>query len=537
MPDPQPQQVTVVGPDKKTYKFPAGTTKDKAIAYFKKKGISASVKQSAEDAAKVSHIFGTDKGITGDIPKGPGSKDPLPSINKDAVDAMSKGLPAAGGAGFGVAAGKKTNPVGMAMSGLGGMAGASANEIIQRLMFNRSGDNVPTGSNADTNFNTAGYILGEGIKQAGLEGAGRYGGKLFFKLLNKIPHAAIINGIKFFPSELNGGKITKYVEDILANLAPSAGIWNKAKLQQNSQLIGETEKLAEDLAEGFSRFGGTTEEMGKLLQDTYRSISKVASGDGAVYDRLALAKTAAKKKTAAAAVEAYEKEFKTQLADQIIKTNKPELIGGYIRSDAPIEDVRKMVSTLEEHAPETLNSTRTRIMRDILQETLTGKTDPISKGLQKQNTQFVGKKLKDVLDSIGEDKLKALYGEERFNKIEEFAQLVDKTGGTQSGVGRFLNLGFIVPFRNGLTINAALKLSGSALVLNRLAKVMTSTEGMRLYENEIRAGTTGSVKAISAARDEFRVYMEKQDKEIVDEKKATEDEYYKEHPDEVKYRK
>jgi hypothetical protein len=524
MPETQEQQVTVVGPDKKTYKFPAGTTKDKAVAYFKKKGIGApkdskptsTFQPYQPQASAMQHSM----------------VDANKSMGLNAVDAVSKGLPAAGGAGFGAAAGKKTNPVGVGMSALGGMAGASGNEIIQRLVFNRSGDNIPTGDKADTNYNTVKYILGEGIKQAGLEGAGRYGGGLFFKLLNKIPHAEIINGIKFFPSELNGGKITKYVEDILANLAPSAGIWNKAKLQQNSQLIGATEKLAK----GFSRFSGTTEEMGKLLQDTYRSISKVASGDGAIYERQALAKTVAEKKAANAAVAAYEAEFKTQLANQIIKTNKPELIGGYIRSDAPIEDVRKMVSTLEEHAPKTLSSTRTRVMRDVLQETLTGKTDPISKGTQKQTTQFVGKKLTDAFNDIGEDKLKALYGEERFKKIEEFAQLVDKTGGQQSGVGRFLNLGFIVPFRNGITLNAAMKLSGSALVLNRLAKVMTSTEGMRLYENYIRAGTLGTVKGISATRDELKVYIEKQDKEIVEEQKAVEDEYYKQHPDEVKYR-
>ncbi len=36
---PTPERVTVRGPDGKVYDFPAGTTKDSAIAYFKKKGI------------------------------------------------------------------------------------------------------------------------------------------------------------------------------------------------------------------------------------------------------------------------------------------------------------------------------------------------------------------------------------------------------------------------------------------------------------------------------------------------------------------
>jgi hypothetical protein len=38
---PSPEAVTVRGPDGKVYDFPAGTTKESAIAYFKKKGIGA----------------------------------------------------------------------------------------------------------------------------------------------------------------------------------------------------------------------------------------------------------------------------------------------------------------------------------------------------------------------------------------------------------------------------------------------------------------------------------------------------------------
>jgi len=46
--------VTVIGPDKKTYSFPAGTTKPQAIAYFRKRGIgaTASVKPSAQPSVK-----------------------------------------------------------------------------------------------------------------------------------------------------------------------------------------------------------------------------------------------------------------------------------------------------------------------------------------------------------------------------------------------------------------------------------------------------------------------------------------------------
>ena len=93
-------------------------------------------------------------------------------------------------------------------------------------------------------------------------------GDVFFGLLNKIPHAVIKDGIRLLPSDINGGKITKYVEDLLSNLMPSSEVMAKYKAGQNKDVIGAAEKLAK----GFSRFRGTTEEMGQLLQDTYRSL-------------------------------------------------------------------------------------------------------------------------------------------------------------------------------------------------------------------------------------------------------------------------
>jgi hypothetical protein len=63
--------VTVIGPDKKTYKFPAGTTKDKAVAYFKKKGIGVQTAPPAtaakppitEPVARRSSVPGSPDGL------------------------------------------------------------------------------------------------------------------------------------------------------------------------------------------------------------------------------------------------------------------------------------------------------------------------------------------------------------------------------------------------------------------------------------------------------------------------------------------
>src|SRR5271155_3998473 len=51
-----PDGVTVQGPDGKTYQFPAGTDKQAAISYFKKKGIGASPESQRPDAVKQAQV-------------------------------------------------------------------------------------------------------------------------------------------------------------------------------------------------------------------------------------------------------------------------------------------------------------------------------------------------------------------------------------------------------------------------------------------------------------------------------------------------
>ena len=94
---------------------------------------------------------------------------------------------------------------------------------------------------------------------------------------------------------------------------------------------------------------------------------------------------------------------------------------------------------LEGEKPKIMNAVRTRLLQDTLQEALTGQTDPVMKDLQKQGVTFSGSKFKQALDKIGEDKLKAIYGEDRYNNLMEFSKLVQHIGGTSgAGAGKFL---------------------------------------------------------------------------------------------------
>ena len=436
------------------------------------------------------------------------------------VDSTGAALPGAGGMIGGTLGGTPG-------ATMGGALGAGAQDIMKRVVM--GDDDISTKQ-------AVMHMVGEGVKQGALDYGGKKVGEGFFYLLNKIPHAVIKNGIRFLPSELNGGKITKYVEDLLSNLVPSAETMAKAKASGNASVIGAADKLAK----GFSRFRGTTEEMGKLLQDTYRTFELNARKSLEVLEAT-LKKKGIKPMTNVAYRDAaidYTKNFKNELANKIAKTNKPELIGGFLRATSSLAETRNMVALLEKEASKVINATRTRLLQDTLQEALTGSIDPISKGMQKIDTIFSGNKFKQALDKIGEDKLKAIYGDIRYKNIVEFSELVKHFGtGGGTGVGKFLNLIFLLgPIRSGLTIASGKKIAVEGLLFNRAAKIITDTQGIRLTENFVRATTANSVKAISLARDELKAYSERADQEYIQEQRDLEDQYYKDHPDEVKYR-
>src|SRR6266496_2511767 len=131
--------------------------------------------------------------------------------------------------------------------------------------------------------------------------------------------------------------------------------------KRNANVIGAVDKLTK----GFSRFNGTTEEMGLLLQDTYRSFEKQAK-----LDLVKQAKGLAKPKDIYNTAEyaAYEKLFKNELAKKIATTNKPELIGGFLRSTSSLEETRTMMAMLAERAPKVASATKRRLMGDMVQE-------------------------------------------------------------------------------------------------------------------------------------------------------------------------
>jgi hypothetical protein len=435
------------------------------------------------------------------------------------ADHTGAALPAAGGM-IGGLIGKTPG------AALGGMLGAGAQDLMKRIV---------NGDDSASNKQLAMNMITEGVKQGLLEKGSQYVGKGLFYLLGKIPHAAIQQGVKFLPHELPGNKgsvVSKYIADLLTNLVPSAKTMAEDATTRNARVIGAANKLAK----GFGRTQGTSEEIGLMVQDAIKQQKELA--EKAIAAQGGMSPSVQKAFGTTALVKEYEDVFKNALAEHIVKEGKPEAIVGYIRGTAGLEDTRTVLGYLKDKGnAKVVNAVKSRLMADIVQETLTGTKDPILKQLQKQDTKFVGQNFKSVLDKVGEEKLKAIYGMEGYENITEFAKLVEHIGtnGT-NGAGKFLNLIFVLgPLRTGLTFAAGKKLVTEGFIFNRMAKYMVSTEGIKLTENYARAISIGA-KVPNALYDQMKAFNERQDREYVEEQKAVEEQYYKDHPDEVKYR-
>lgn len=499
----------VVGPDKKYYSFKKSRSPEYINGYFTKKGWQLKEGKwftaSGESVDSLTKVGSKPPDTAGDMVKKKAQVDKLGHLETDVALAGTASLPAA----MGLIGGMLGRTPGAA---LGGALGEGVKDLVKSHILDQK---VTPGQYAKD-------ISIESIKQAAFQKGGEKLGEVFFNQLNKLPHAVTKKGIPLLPGDLDAnGKMSKYIEDLLGNLAPSAKIMGDFRSKQNEAIIKQTTKLAN----GFAKFNGTSEEMGVLVRNTMIKADK--------QERLVLKKLYPQAKTNQDLMKTIEgreyfTNFRNSLSLAIMHSDKPELIAGYIRgtTKGSLEDTRTVRKLLSEISPTTLGKVQNTIMRDVVNETLTGTKDPMMKQTLAISKNFPGGEFKSILDNIGEEKLKALYGQKGYNAIEDFSKLLAHVNKTQGGsMGKFLNLMFYFPFRAGVTPKGIGKLAGMAFVVNRAAKMITSEEGVKIYEGYIRAGTSQAPRLISAARDEMIAFNEKSDKEFELDQQIAEDEY------------
>lgn len=487
----------IVGPDGKGYWFKKTTSKDQQDAWFKKNNITAPTTGGSPGNQDMMHEFATGTGFGTAV-----------------AEYGSASLPTAGGfAGAAIAGGK--GPTAAAGAGIGGAVGETIRDLVMRHI------NTARGMGNPSTFQSIKNVGKEAATQAVLQFGGEKAGEYFFKMLDKvIPHSVTKGGIPLLPGDLNpNGKVMRYIEDLLTNLSPSGGTMEKYFDKQSAA----AEKKAQILAKGFSKFSGTSEELGNLIQNTVRKEG------GLEYERVAkLKKSGASKAILQQAKDDYDKVFRNDLSKAIASTQNPELIVGDLRSatKASLENTRTVMDLLYEKNPKLVGDVQNRLMRDIIQETMTGVPNPTVR--QVTGNRFSGKDFISTLNNIGEDKLKAIYGETKYANIQKFEKLtqsIDRTHG--NGVGRFWNLMFLLPLRQGLGLKGTGKILFTALVANRAAQVITSPEGIKIYEDFIKASSSNLPRLTKLAIDEMKTYAQRQDEEYIMEKKQAQDEFDK----------
>jgi hypothetical protein len=161
-----PQQQAVQGPDGNTYQFPSGTTKDQAIAYFKKKGIGTSDYKSVLSEA-------------GKHPKTAKALEMIPAITAT---------------GMGIA-GAETGPGAVGMAAVGGAAGKALESTLEEKLGFKEKQTSATAEAAQLTTEAA----KQGAYELGGRAIGAAGGKAISAIRGIKPEVVgeTIGGVKF----------------------------------------------------------------------------------------------------------------------------------------------------------------------------------------------------------------------------------------------------------------------------------------------------------------------------------------------------
>lgn len=419
-------------------------------------------------------------------------------------------LPGAMGTGFSMAAAGKTTPVGMGMAALGGGAGEALKQIGQHFL-------IPEQAPLDMKEATS-RILKEAGTQGGFELGGRVLGSAAFKTLSKLPHAKLINGILIKASELpNASGITKFTEDLMANVWPSAKIYQRLTETQTKQIT----TAAEDIGKAISHFKGDNEAMGGLVKkavgaakDNYiKALSNIQ--DPIVYQ---------------SEVDKVEKLFKTGLLGEIAKTRRPEAIAGALTSRSfGNQEVRGLVDMLAEHKSRVLDYARTQVLTNIFDKSMHGAIEPTAKGAKEIASRLTGNGLKQELDKIGEDRLSAIFNPGELKSIEKLEKTIAGVGSKgQSWLGKLKNYTYLTYIAGGFVGGIKTPIVQAAL-LGTMSKIMTNPVGVEAYENVTKAIAAQTPRLTRELVDVYKKYAERAHIEYLHEREQAEQEFKRQH--------
>lgn len=191
-------------------------------------------------------------------------------------------LPTAGAIAGGVAAGVPgalTGPGDVAVAGAGAAAGATEGEVLRQSLNQRFFGEKLT---AKESAKRIGIQAGLGATQ---EAGGRYAAKPLgaaAKYFGRTAEASAKTGIRQLPSEVEG-KAPTWLENFLKGSVLSKGIMEKFREAQNKESSAAVDKIMDSV----SKFKGTPEQLGKMVQDGIDQSTKTFHDQqNALYDAL-----------------------------------------------------------------------------------------------------------------------------------------------------------------------------------------------------------------------------------------------------------
>ena len=159
-----------------------------------------------------------------------------------------------GGAGF-LSGGAPSVPGGLAGAAIGGAGGEAAKQLSRRALFGSD----PAMSGVPATSGEAAKSIG---KEAALQSAYELGGQALGRGISTLTRAPAKAAIPLTHAEATGGRASSFMERLSEGSIPGGGVFRKFREQQ----LAAIKNYAENIINNLSKFGGSAEERGKLVQ-------------------------------------------------------------------------------------------------------------------------------------------------------------------------------------------------------------------------------------------------------------------------------
>jgi hypothetical protein len=472
----------------------------------------------------------------------------------DVADQFSTSLPALGavlGAMAGGAAGLPAGPLGIPASvgaaGLGAMGGDRARRSLYELMYK----DVPPEKIPEAMRSMSGQSsLAMGSELGGQlasKAIGTVGSKL---LKTPIKSAATIEaadagqGVRLTPGEATDNKILKKVEGVLEHWPGGAGPMEEFRVAQRADVNNMMDRLLNDLSSQKLSPYETGKEVQRIVkeaheasltsQPAYAEVKRLLGRDPDEYITptnlqklireqeeqfskqagVNVTNSAPRRKLAEASrlFSEEDKRVQEQLVGQILKTQRPEVIGGFFEK-AGLDELRTLRTVMP---PEVQQNVARNVLENFMypaRDLKTGELDP----------KDLVKSLKGSLKQLGEGRGRLIFGDQ-YDSIVDATKLLDRMGRSDSGMAGSMHTARVVGLLSGLPLGmgvltglmtgrplagmAASAGTGAAEYVGpkMLAYVLTNPQWSVKALNLLRAAAVGSARGVPFAVDQISDY-------------------------------